>query len=160
MMRALSVVLVTLAAAFQQVAAQWPSDVTAGARVQVRLPEVQYQFGGRRGHYIRGRVTALTPDTLYLAITDSLAPLPVPRRLIERLEYSRGVPSRLESGARRGLITGVVYAGLMALWYEVDDDSGVSTGTAALVGGGVGLVTGGIFGAILPIERWKRVRLE
>jgi len=145
----------------RQLAAQWPPEMTAGARVQVRLPEVQYQSGGRRGHLIRGRVTALAPDTLYLAITDSLAPFPVPRRLIQRLEYSRGVPSRLESGARRGLITGAAYALLLALWNESDDDpDGTSTGTAALVGGGVGLVLGGVVGAIFPIERWKRVRLD
>jgi hypothetical protein len=161
MMRTLGIALITAAAAFHQLAAQWPPSVTAGARVQVRLPEVQYQLGGTRGHLIRGRVTALTPDTLYLAITDSLAPIPVPRRLIERLQYSRGVPSRLESGLRRGLITGAAYALVLAAWNELDNDpGGSSTGTAALVGGGLGLVTGGIFGAIFPIERWKRVRLE
>jgi hypothetical protein len=43
-------------------------------------------FDGRRGHLIRGQIMALTPDTLYLAVTDSLGPLAVPRRLIEHLD--------------------------------------------------------------------------
>jgi hypothetical protein len=144
------------------VAAQWPAGIMTGARVQLRLPEVQYQPGGSRGHLIRGRVSALTPDTLYLAITDSLGPVPVPRRLIERLQFSRGVPSRLESGVRRGLISAAGLALVMALWNEVDnpDEGRTSTGTAALVGGGVGLIAGGAVGAIFPIERWRRVSLD
>jgi hypothetical protein len=51
----------------QYLEAQWPSTVRSGARVQLRLPEVQYQFSGRRGHQLRGKVTALAADTLYVA---------------------------------------------------------------------------------------------
>jgi photosystem II stability/assembly factor-like uncharacterized protein len=43
--------------------AQWPAELAAGARVQARLPELQYQTNGNRGHLIRGRVTALSGDT-------------------------------------------------------------------------------------------------
>jgi hypothetical protein len=158
-MRSLTILLILALGVAESLTAQWPAGISSGARVQVRLPEVQYQFVGRRGHPLRGKVAALAADTLYLAVTDSLAPLPIPRHLIERLEYSRGVPSRGASALRQGLISGAVSALFLALWNEVDD-SGVSTGTAALVGGGVGLVTGGIRGALFPIERWKRVQLE
>ena len=128
--------------------------------MRARLPEVQYQVGGARGHLLRGRVTALTPDTLYLAITDSLSPLGVPRSLIERLDYSRGVPSRASSALKRGLIAGAGYALLMVLINETDEEpERVSAGTAALVGGGFGLAIGGVFGALHPQERWKSVRL-
>jgi hypothetical protein len=51
--------------------AQWPSDLVAGTRVRVEVPEQQYQADTRRGHRLRGRVTAVAPDTLYLAVTDS-----------------------------------------------------------------------------------------
>ena len=155
------VILILIIGVFHQLGAQWPPSVTSGARVQVRLPEVQYQFGGHRGHLLRGRVTSLTSDTLYLAVTDSLGPLPIPRRLIERLEFSRGVPSRLASAARRGLIAAAGFALLSVAMNEIEDEPDrVSTGTAALIGGGVGLVFGGTLGAIYPNERWKRVRLE
>jgi hypothetical protein len=81
--------------------------------------------------------------------------------MIERLEYSRGVPSRFASGARRGLISAAAFA-LQPVWLnEVEDEADqTSTGTAALVGGGVGLVLGSALGALYPNERWKHVRLE
>lgn len=141
-------------------AAQWPPGIAAGARVQVRLPEVQYQVDGRRGQLVRGRVTALTPDSLYLAITDSLGPVAVPRYLIERLAYSRGVPSRVASAARRGLFVGAGTALLFVLVNEMAEEPGrATTGSAALFGAGVGLTTGVMLGAVYPRERWKGVRL-
>ena len=116
---------------------------------------------GHRGLLLRGRVTALAPDTLYLAVGDSLGPLAVPRALIERIEYSRGVPSRTSSALRRGLIGAVGVAVLFALSNEWRDDSDrIGTGTAALVGAGFGLTLGGVLGALYPRERWARVRLD
>jgi hypothetical protein len=142
-------------------AGQWPSAITVGARVQARLPEVQYQFDGRRGLLIRGHVTALTPDTMYLTVTDSLGPLAVPRRLIQHLDHSRGVPSRSASAARRGVLAGAGAALLFALLNEMEEEPGrMSTGSAALVGAGAGLTMGAVLGALYPHERWKRVRLK
>lgn len=137
-------------------AAQWPAGVSAGARVQVRLPEIQFQASARRGHLIRGRITALTPDTLYLAVTDSVGPLPLPRSLIQRLELSRGVPSRGASALRQGLLSGAITAAMLALFEGINDEpDGIDAGEAALIGGGVGLVSGAVIGAIFPRERWK-----
>jgi hypothetical protein len=157
--RSLSFSFLLILTASQQLASQWPSQITSGARVQVRLPELQYQFAGHRGHYLRGKVTTLTADTLYLAVIDSLAPIPIPRPFIERLEYSRGVPSRGASALQRGLISGVTTAIFFLLLNEIDDD-GTDAGTAALVGGGIGLTLGGLSGALWPKERWKRVELR
>lgn len=160
-MRSFTLVLFLITGVFHQLAAQRRPALSSGARVQVRLPEVQYQFVGQRGQMVRGRVASLTSDTLYLAVTDSLGPLPIPRRMIERIEVSRGVPSRLASAARRGLISAAGFALLSVLLNEVEDESDkTSTGTAALIGGGFGLVFGGVFGALYPTERWKHVRLE
>jgi hypothetical protein len=146
-------------AATQRLEAQWPAEIVPGARVQARLPEMQYQKGNQRGHLLRGRVSGLSPDTLYLAITDSVGPLAIPRNLIQRLDYSRGVPSRLSSALIRGLVSGAVLAGTFALVNELWEDSGTSTGDAALIGAAVGFGTGAIVGAIFPIERWKSVKL-
>jgi hypothetical protein len=143
-----------------QAGAQWPQEIVPGARVQARLPEAQFQPAARRGHLLRGRVAGLAPDTLYLAVADSVGPLAIPRALIERLEYSRGVPSRASSALVRGLKAGAAMALALALWNELDEGSDrTSTGTAALVGGSVGFATGALVGALRPQERWRRVRL-
>jgi len=139
---------------------QWPPEVAAGARVQVRLPEAQFQVGGHRGQLLRGRVVHLAQDSLYLAVTDSVGPLAIPRSLIERLDYSRGVPSRTTSAAIQGIRMGVAVALLVAGLNELDDDSNLSFGEAALLGGGVGVALGAVVGALRPEERWRRVRLE
>ena len=140
--------------------AQWPPEIIQGVRVQVQLPEVQFQPAARRGHLLRGRVAALTADTLYLAVTDSVGRLAIPRPLIKRLEYSRGVPSRGSSALVRGLQSGAAMALLLVLWNELDEGSDrTSAGTAALVGGSVGFATGAVFGALRPQERWRRARL-
>jgi hypothetical protein len=160
-MASIPLIVFLVVSSVSSLAAQWPAGIAAGARVQARLPEVQYQVDGRRGQLVRGRVTALTPDSLYLAITDSLGPVAVPRHLIERLAYSRGVPSRVSSAARRGLFAAAGTALLFVLLNEMDEEPGrASTGSAALVGAGVGLTTGALLGAIYPRERWKGVHLE
>jgi hypothetical protein len=159
-LRSLTLVLALGVGPIGALGAQWPVEIAPGVRVRARLPEAQYQADDRRGHLLRGRVTALTPDTLYLAVTDSLGPLAVPRHLIERLDYSRGVPSRAVSGLTRGLLLGAAFALSMVLLNETDEGSGrVSAGTAALVGAGFGFTTGAFYGALYPRERWKSVRL-
>ncbi|MGH7579277.1 MAG: hypothetical protein ACREM9_03840 [Gemmatimonadales bacterium] len=140
------------------VAAQWPVEVAPGARIRVRLPEVQYQWDGPRGHLVRGRVTGLSPDTLYLAVADSVGSLAIPRPLIQRADISRGAPSRGLSALQRGVITGAGGAmwGLLTTGLYDEPDQG----EAALIGGGIGLAMGAVFGAIFPHERWKRVKVE
>jgi hypothetical protein len=159
MTRALTLIVLLAALGFGDSTAQWPANVAPGARVRVRLPEVQYQETTPRGHLLRGRVTALTPDTLYLAITDSVGPLALPRPLIQRLDLSRGVPSRGASALRQGVIAGALLALTSVLLNEVDDNP-ADAGEAALVGGGIGFATGAILGAIFPRERWKKVRIS
>jgi hypothetical protein len=128
--------------------------------VQARLLEAQFQPAARRGHLLRGRVAGLASDALYLAVTDSLGPLAIPRNLIERLDYSRGVPSRASSALIHGVRAGVAMGLLLALWNELDEGSDrTSTGTAALVGGGGGFAVGALVESLRPQERWRRVRL-
>jgi len=143
-----------------EAAAQWPAEIAPSTRVQVRLPEAEFQAGAPRGLRVRGRVTRLSADTLYLAVTDSVGSLAIPRSLIQQLHYSRGVPSRPLSALTHGVRVGIGLALTVALLNELDDDSDLSFGEAALLGGGVGLAVGGVIGALRPDERWHRVRLE
>ncbi len=140
--------------------AQWPPEIITGTRVQAKLPEAQFQPVGRRGHLVRGRVVDLATDTLYLAVTDSVGPLAIPRHLIERLDYSRGVPSRASSALTHGVRTGAAMALLLVLLNGLEEGSDrMSTGTAALAGAGVGFTLGAVVGAFRPQERWREVRL-
>lgn len=138
--------------------AQWPSGMVPGARVQVQVPERQYQFNAHRGQMLRGKVTTISPDTLYLAVGDSIGPLAIPRRLIQHAYLSRGVPSTGESAIRRGI--GGAIGGALIGWGigALDDD--IDDGDAALIGGAIGLGTGALFGALFPQERWKRMKWE
>ena len=123
MRRPLAVALLTLATCpASSLFAQWPADLASGARVRARLPEIQYQVDGRRGHLIRGRVTALSADTLYLAVADSLGPLAIPRSVIQRLDVSRGVPSRGLSALQRGVLSGALGALTGLLVFGIDDE--------------------------------------
>ncbi len=115
---------------FAGVSAQWPPEIVPGARVQAQLPEAQFQPAARRGHQLRGRVVGLAADTLYLAVTDSVGSLAIPRNLIKRLDYSRGVPSRTSSALARGLRSGIASALVLVLWNEFEDEEDrTSTGT-------------------------------
>jgi hypothetical protein len=129
-----------------------------GSRVQVQVPERQYQLNVHRGQMLRGKVTAIATDTLYLAVGDSIGPLAIPRSLIQHAYLSRGVPSRGESAIRRGV--GGAIGGALVGWIigALDDD--IDNGDAALIGGAIGLGTGALFGALFPQERWKRMKWE
>jgi hypothetical protein len=138
--------------------AQWPSEMVPGLRVQVQVPERQYQSDAHRGQMLRGKVRAISADTLYLAVADSIGPLAIPRRLIQHAYLSRGVPSAGESAIRRGLGGGI--GGALVGWGigVLGDD--IDEGNAALIGGAIGLGTGALFGALFPQERWKRMKWE
>jgi hypothetical protein len=162
LIRSLGVALLLSAmSAATNLTAQWPADLAPGVRVRARLPEAQYQVDGSRGHLVRGRIMALAPDTLYLAVTDSLGTLAIPRSLIQRVDISRGIPSRGLSALQRGVLSGVTSALAALIAFGINDEpDGIDSQTAALVWGGVGLVGGSVFGALYPRERWKRVPLD
>ena len=116
-------------------------------------------MGSRRVHLLRGRVMALASDTLYLAVTDSVASLAIPRSLIQRLELSRGVPSRGLNALRQGVVSGVAGAltGLVTFGL-IGEKSGSDGAEAAIVYGGVSFAAGAIAGAVFRRERWRRLQ--
>lgn len=115
----------------------------------------------RCGHLVRGTPVRLTADTLYLAVTDSLGPLAIPRHFVRRLDRSRGVPSAAASGLRRGLIGGVTCAGVGLLLAAADNNSATNRpyGEWALDRGATCFAIGAAWGALFPTERWQRVQL-
>jgi hypothetical protein len=139
--------------------AQQQGLLVPGSRIQVLLPEAEFQTWSPRGQLLRGRLQSITADTLYLNVTDSLAALAVPSKWIRRLYVSRGVPTRPGNALRVGLIWGALSAASTFLLAELSSSDGRSPGEALAVGGAIGFGSGFLFGALYPTERWKRVPL-
>ena len=144
-------------------AAQFPADVTAGARVRLLLPDSVRQAPLQpRRQLLLGSVVRIGADTLYVAVPGTTGALAVPKDSLEGLSVSLGVPSRPESALRRGieLAAGGALAFLVAHQTDDDDEHFGSAGEAAAIGAGIGFGIGAILGAISPSERWRRIRLR
>ena len=133
-----------------------------GERVRILIPEEAAQAETPVMHRfsIRGNVSRVVSDTLFVRIPGTMGDLSIPRSSIREVFRSRGVPSRPVSGFRRaigiGLLTGI-YTGLT---YGQVSDWGASDRTdAAMRGAAFGAIVGFMHGFLMPTERWKRVRL-
>ena len=140
--------------------AQFPDEVSAGARVRVWLPEAHNQAEGPwRRQLVRGSVESVSADTLRISLTGASGTIAVPRVAMRRLEVSRGV-SRSASAFERaagGAIGGAISWGIM-------NDPRNATGPhyrtdwrAAGVGAAWGAGIGAVIGLLFPYERWHRV---
>jgi hypothetical protein len=131
--------------------------VGVGARVRVdvvdsvtRVPRV---LPARR---VIGTIRAIAPETLYLDL-DSAAPsgaVAVPRIRIQSLERSLGPPSRWESATRTGL-SAVLLGFLVGNGLGERGDVFASKTEGRLLGVGVGLACGVVYGLVRPYERWR-----
>lgn len=143
--------------------AQFPG-VTEGQRVRVWLPERYHQMDGPwHRQVLRGTVTALSDDTLRLAIAGTGGTLVVPRSGIRRLELSRGRPRRIPSGIERaigGAIAGAIEIALQNDPYGREWPHYRRDWRAAEEGAKWGAAIGFGWGFIFPHEQWKRVRLR
>ena len=111
-----------------------------------------------------GRVTAVTPDTVQLAV-DGREPATVAVSTIRRVEVSRSHTSRgagFKKGAIRGaIIMAAIGAVSLGLQHETVGEDGSSVGEAVALGvwsGGLfGGLIGGAFGAARAGDRWEQV---
>lgn len=143
--------------------AQFPAEVTVGARVRAWVPEPYRQVDGpARRQLLRGTVQAVASDTLHLSIPGAAGTIAIPRASIRRLQVSRGASrpasaiERAAGGAAGGAIT----------WALMNDPRRTggphyrtdwrAAGVGAAWGAGVGALTGLLF----PHEQWRRVRLR
>jgi hypothetical protein len=145
-------------------AAQFPPDVAVGTRVRVVLPDTRRQaWGWPREQWVRGEVSALATDTLYLRVPGTESPVPIRRAMIKRIERSLGVPTPAESAIRGAVgwaLMGAVL-GFATGWPDWDGGRNErSAGDRAALGAATGAAAGFILGAIFPTERWRRLRLR
>ena len=141
-------------------AAQFPSDVHAGSRVRVWLPEARRQEPGpERRQLIRGTVESTDGSILRLSVPGTAGSLTIPRASIVRLDVSRGVnrpASMIERAAGAALAGAVVFATMNdprrkgGPHYKRD-------WRAAGVGAEWGAGFGAVLGLLFPHEQWRRV---
>ena len=116
------------------------------------------------GSTITGRVVAVTPDTLRLAV-EGPDPVTVTTATVRRVDVSRGQSSRGAS-ARKWAIRGAVISGLLGaislgLQHDTVGESGSSVPKAAALGAWSGGLFGGLIGAGIGAsrggDRWEQV---
>ena len=106
-------------------------------------------------HRLRGVVRRITPDSLYLEVSDSGAALAIPRALIQGVDLNLG-RSRRES-ALGVAVNLAVLGGLVMSSKLVDEDRTRyrSDLHAGALGAGVGFGAGAVLGFLFPYERWR-----
>jgi hypothetical protein len=157
--RRLGILMVVTFAA--PVRAQEAHTLDVGQRAQVVVREVQRQDGTplRREIVLRGDVTRFSGDTLFLRPAGTIGELGIPIMSALRLYRSGGVRSRAVSMIRNtfvGGLLGALYLGTM--YYGARENASENLATHYLQGAAVGAATGLVLGALLPTERWHRLR--
>lgn len=140
--------------------AQFPSEVQAGTRVRVWVPEVvrQEQAPDRR-QLLRGTVESVDATTLSLRVPGTAGLLTIPRTSVRRLDVSQGV-SRAASMFERAAGAALGGAITFALMNDPHRAGGPHYRTdwrAAGVGAAWGAGIGGVIGLTFPYEHWRRV---
>jgi hypothetical protein len=137
--------------------------IGSGTRVRVAIPDSARQgWGVPRELWLRGTVTGVSGDTMRIRIPSTGGVLAIARADMRRLDRSLGVPSRGASAAQ-GLIGGAAFGalgGLLLSWTGIGEFDDRSAGESSLIVGGIGAATGLMFGALQPVERWRRIRLR
>ncbi len=142
-----------ICAAIQQLGAQAPQRITAGARVRVTAPAA----GLVRAV---GRVESFDGDSLVLVPDRAGAATRLARQSLRSLEVSRG--------RRRHVVTGIAlgYALMFGLGFAGHPGQPHTDAGPFLEGIGYGIIygtpvalLGGILGASIRTERWERVQL-
>lgn len=149
-----------LLAAPSVAAAQFPSDVHAGTRVRVWLPEARRQEPGpERRQLIRGTVESTDGSILRLSVPGTAGSLTIPRASIVRLDVSRGVnrAASMVERAAGGAIGGAVIFALMNDPRRKGGPHYNRDWRAAGVGATWGAGIGGALGLLFPHEQWRRV---
>jgi hypothetical protein len=138
--------------------------ITQGQRVRVHLYEDQPQRERplQRRVHLRGILTRTTADSIYVRLNPATSELAIARPFILRLDRSLGVPSRAANALRWGLGFGLLGGILIGTAYDPDvlQFGVINRGEAFALGAGIGAVYGASLGALLPSERWRRIRQD
>jgi hypothetical protein len=137
-----------------------PLVVSPGERVRLS-PLLYPRFGPAQPPPVQGTVSAVRGDTLELRLDGGMGYAAIPLASGIGIEVSRGVPSRVGSaldGALRGAVQLGLLAPLVALVSDAAGGKQVSALQATGIMAAVGALAGAFQGAIMPEERWRRLR--
>ncbi len=131
--------------------AQTPDTSVAGQRIKLVLAADTVQ--GHPRQMLFGRLERKTADSLGIDLGAGIPTLAVPRRTVDAIFVSRGVPTRKQSATGGAIGGAVVGAGIGLLLMLVTDANFLDL---------LGHVTfdaaaGAAVGALMPQESWRRV---
>ncbi len=148
---ALAAALVPAPALAQETTEPQPSQ-----RVMLVLTPQREVEGHTPPQVLRGTLLAEDADSLTVQVHAGTGPVRVARSVVRRMYVSRGIPSRTQSAAT-GALTGAI-GGAIGMWLHDSEDGRRPDDNSILLGAGLGGGLGMVMGALLPRERWKRVR--
>jgi hypothetical protein len=140
-----------------------PTPVDTGARVRVSVASDVRQTWplAARVHRFQATVRAISADTLYVDVPNTVGRVAVPRASIRWLEVSRGRTSRAARAIEVGVVGAVIFgARLRAVHEDPETRRFDRAWKAVAVGAAMGFAAGAYFGARLPSERWAPARLR
>lgn len=140
-----------------------PAPVDTGARVRVSVASDVRQTWpfAARVHRFQATVRAISADTLYVEVPNTVGRVAVPRASIRWLEVSLGRPSRLARAIEVGIIGAVIFGARTRAAHEDPATRRFDAAWKAVaVGAAMGFGAGAYFGARQPSERWAVARLR
>jgi hypothetical protein len=127
--------------------AQGWESVVPGSRVSIRVTD-SIHAGGLRRNAVVGTVLDRDSSFVYLRVT-AADTLRVPRSSITALAVSKG-RSRTRSAIKYALLEGALFGAFLPCSRE--------TPRKVYLTVGAGTVVGAVIGALVPDERWRRVK--
>jgi hypothetical protein len=140
-----------------------PAPVDSGARVRVSVASGVRQTWpfAARVHRFQATVRAISADTLYVEVPNTVGRVAVSRASIRWLEVSLGRPSRLARAIEVGVVGAVIFGARMRAAHEDPTTRRFDAAWKAVaVGAAMGFGAGAYFGARQPSERWAMARLR
>jgi hypothetical protein len=140
-----------------------PALVDTGARVRVSVASGVRQTWplAARVHRFQATVRAISAETLYVEVPNTVGRVAVPRGSIRWLEVSLGRPSRWEKAIEVGLVCAVIFGARLRAAHEDPETRQFNAAWKAVaVGAGIGFAAGVYFGGRQPSERWAVARLR
>jgi hypothetical protein len=132
--------------------------VAPNTRIRVDLHGDRSRFGRERAQSVIGTLVAVRADTVLLLVRASADPLRLPRTSIRGAYLSRGRPPRWQAALRGAVVPAVIGAALSALTMTIHRDEGDPTPMQAAGSSAAwGALSGAVFGAWSPRERWHRL---
>lgn len=130
--------------------------VEPGNRVRITLSEQPREVEGHTlPQVLRGEVQRVLGDSLWLLIHPGTTPTRVTLTAVDAFDVSRGVETWWEGAWRGGKKAGITLALEFFLFRLLASDGPFDNAfEAGLVGGTLGLVGGGVVGALMPQEIW------